>query len=292
MITREVSTIPRMWGDEVNKDALTASTLLLPVPINSGNVTAGANKISFPIALPPAVDGAGLLAARGLLLTGGAGTKKIHTVLDIKKAAVSVFPDKAIPTVLVYDDNGSPQFTDAAAEAWSAAGTPFTVLGAAADKLYLGFDYKAGCVYFDINAAAVITSVGWKYSKAAWGTLTVGNGTNGTAPFDQDGYVSWVPPSDWVPAEVNGVTKYWVELAVASGWTSGPTVYSIRDKSNLINISKGSDDEQQDAGIIETPVELAAGDILNVDILNVPETTPPTNLTAMLALQLLRPRIP
>lgn len=292
MSTRSAYAIPRMHGGSLRDDLVVGSSQLLFIPVASGNVAAATGVIKVPIALDSVVPGARILAARALLKTGGAGTKKIHTVIDITNSGdVSIFGTKAIHSVQTYVD-ATTTYTDVTTEAASAAGVAFKFLGAAADKLYLGFDYKAHCVKFDVSQAADIATVAWKYYKSstsAFAALTVGDGTNNAKPFDQDGFVSWEAPADWVESTINGVSAYWLEVSVTGAHTTAPTALSILDYSNLLTVHKGANNQQADYGVIDTPVELISTDALTVDILNVPETTPPTNLTVSLLLQWLQP---
>ena len=66
----------------------------------------------------------------------------------------------------------------------------------------------------------------WEYWNGnAWAALAVNDGTAG---FTADGTVSWTPPEDWAPVEVNGLTTYWVRVRPVQLPSQWPTCASIR----------------------------------------------------------------
>lgn len=110
---------------------------------------------------------------------------------------------------------------------------------AANDACYFGAAHPFPELAFDIDIAAtysapIPTGCLWHYwDGAAWqpltiahdGTDSIGGPPPGTYAFLQDGAISFDPPDDWAPCDVNGTTAYWIRASVdpATTMTGGPT---------------------------------------------------------------------
>lgn len=101
----------------------------------------------------------------------------------------------------------------------------FPAAPAVGDDVYFGISTAAPdsgpfcSLVFDISIIQVsITTVGWFYYNGIVVALTVRDNTNANGAMTRDAFdtlgvnsVHWVPPADWIPQTVNGVTGYWVK---------------------------------------------------------------------------------
>ena len=87
------------------------------------------------------------------------------------------------------------------------------------DAAYFGHSLPFCEMWIDVATAGAYNadSITWEYSKAAsWGTLTVAHdytdstAQDGLRPFQRDGAIQFVPPSDWAAVAVSGQTAYWI----------------------------------------------------------------------------------
>lgn len=125
---------------------------------------------------------------------------------------------------------------------WSAnlltATPPYALLPAVPagfDFVYFGIDTSIAdsgpfsSLVFDLATAAsgITFANDWRYWNGGWTALTVQDNTDTAGamtgnPLDTTGVhsVHWVPPADWVPVALNGVTAYWISLEVQA--VAGP----------------------------------------------------------------------
>jgi len=121
-------------------------------------------------------------------------------------------------------------FTNLTSEATDGGGGPdgastlmtFTALSA---KISFGFSEPISSIYVDI----VGQGKGWYFggprtywNGAAWRILPMINAppqSDGTTTwyFAAPQQLSWVPPDDWAPSTVNGITAYWVRAEASTG---------------------------------------------------------------------------
>ena len=167
----------------------------------------------------------------------------------------------------IYNFDGSSTYTDVTLEAQSPAGTSFTVLGAAAHILYLGYEERFDMATFDVDVPGVLGTLTWQYyNGSAWTTFVPGSARlvhdpdasdfGQTFDFTRDG-VELFPVnllSDWATTEIGpgaGVTRYWIRITAASV-TTAPTIKRIqmrpinsycstKDIFNLLQLTNISD---------------------------------------------------
>lgn len=89
------------------------------------------------------------------------------------------------------------------------------------DALYFGYSTKFPELAFNIGTAMASTGAWamWEYwNGATWAALSVrdrtGADTTGARPFEQDGTIQFVPPTNWAQSDVDGVTAFWVRCRV------------------------------------------------------------------------------
>jgi hypothetical protein len=262
---------------------LKLSLVPIVLPLVSGNVSAAANKVGF--GLPGALT---LSKIVGRLKTGGAGTNTTDTLVDVLVNGASVLRTR-IDHVLRYVSSGA-VYTDETDAAWSAPGTDqFSFCAASADRLYIGHNKPFMSLWYDAQAAAVTGAATFKYSRVGdsvpAGTFSgLKNGTLATAQsFGVDGLIMWDYPTDWAPIAINGITAYWMSIALATPWTTPPSCYELSIADNLLQIAAGSGSvEVTDIVTFAKPITITAGSTMQVDIKAVPETTPPVDLSITL----------
>lgn len=113
-------------------------------------------------------------------------------------------------------------FPDAPAEADA------VFFGNAVPFAELAIDVATAATY---DAAAVIA---WKYyNGATWATLTIAQDSTDTSDqsgersFQQDGAITFVPPSDWATTTINGQLAYWIKAEIAAGKAANMTQVPI-----------------------------------------------------------------
>lgn len=152
-----------------------------------------------------------------------------------KKGPITTYSARQfLDYVYLYD--GVSVFTNHTVEAETAAGTPFSILADANDKLYLGKATIFKRVVIDVTTAAVgYTAVTWEYwNGTAWTVLT----TAGTADFSADGTMTFTPPASWAKTTVNSVNAYWLRAQQTAAAPATP--------ATLVSIGRGSLTENTD----------------------------------------------
>jgi len=261
--------------------ALALSVAPIVVPITIGNVAAAANKAGF--AMPGAVK---LSSIAGRLKTGGAGTNTTKTAVDVLLNDKSILR-RRLDYVLKYVAADEAPFSDATDAAWTSSATsdPIEFCALADDRLYIGHNKPFTSLWFDSAVAGDTGAATFKYSKAAdttvpTGALTVKNGSIATAkPFAADGLLAWTMPSDWAKKSINGISAYWISIALAATITTAPQADEIWIADDLILIDAGTGSvEVVDANVLASAIAIAGGGRIAIDVKAVPETTPPTDL--------------
>jgi len=272
------------------KDLLQALDISLPpivIPLVKGNVSAAADKVGF--VLP---DKLTLSKIAGRLATGGAGTNTTKTVVDMLIDGVSVLRER-LAHVLVYTA-GDQTYTDQTDAAWTVSGSDaFEFCAATGDRLYIGHHKPFRSLWYSSAVAGNTGAATFKYSRAgdttpagSFSGLT--NGTLGSKPFDQSGLITWTMPSNWAPITINGISAYWMSVALAATITTAPQAAEISIADGLIQIAKGDGSAVvTDIVTLAKPLVLRAGETISLDIKAVPETTPPTDLSVSLGPSLL-----
>lgn len=156
-------------------------------------------------------------ATRDLLAGLADGTARI---LDLQEATLTLLES-------CFRFQTGPVWTDYTAESQSTLGTPFTLLAATTDYGYFGHREKFNNLTLAFAALGTYGALTWQYSQGAglWATLTV---TDGTSGWNQNGAVTFTPPSDWKQDAVNAVAnKFWVRVNPASV-TTAATIYNIQ----------------------------------------------------------------
>lgn len=154
---------------------------------------------------------------RDLIASLADGTARI---LDLQEATLTL-----LESCLRYQTG--PTWTDYTAESQSTVGTPFTLLGASTDYGYFGHREKSNLLAFVLEAVGTYGTLTWEYSQGAsvWGTLIVTDGTN---KLNQNGNVTFTPPSDWKQDTVNSIgPKFWIRVHAASV-TTPVTIYNVQ----------------------------------------------------------------
>jgi len=144
---------------------------------------------------------------------------------------------EAAAAYAVVDDGGTMALLSASsAEAgYTADYQIFPDTSAADDAVYFGNSVPFCEIAVNVDTAADYTSgaVAWEYYDGdSWETLSIvldnsgSDATDGTTPFQQDGAISFIPPSDWAATSVNSQSAYWVRCRVTTGLTTEPTLDS------------------------------------------------------------------
>jgi len=107
------------------------------------------------------------------------------------------------------------------------------------DGAYFGGTVPFCEVAFDLSQLATYDAasvIEWSYwNGAAWSTLTLSTDTtdtddqSGGRPWQQNGALSFVPPSDWASTTVNGQAAYWILASIATGKAANVTQIPILD---------------------------------------------------------------
>lgn len=93
------------------------------------------------------------------------------------------------------------------------------------DAVYFGAAKPFFELYFNMSATVQVNAADtaiWEYwNGTAWATLTVydtssATKTTGAQPFEQDGTVSFLPPSAWAATTVNSTSAYWVRCRLTA----------------------------------------------------------------------------
>jgi len=180
----------------------------------------------------------------------------------------------------IYVVSTTPTWTDLTTAFTNASTGDAALLPAkavAGDASYIGYTAgkfaKLKLTYSQARAGGTVVI---EYSKGTtWGTLTCADNTTALSATAGTKWISWVPPSDWAKAKVNGTSAYWIRFRLSvegvatqplatQGWvqnfTAGDgiavnrsgTVYNVQmtaqtasaanadSKFLLINLTKGT----------------------------------------------------
>ena len=99
----------------------------------------------------------------------------------------------------------------------SGATSPFNILAASTDILYLGSYQRLNLINFILSALGSYGTIYWEYSQGSgnWNTLT--GYTDGTNGFSQTGTLTLTPPSDWGIDTVDGFANmFWLRVGAIS----------------------------------------------------------------------------
>lgn len=114
----------------------------------------------------------------------------------------------------------------------SPAATDYVAFGGAVPFCELAFNLSATVAVYD--EAAVLA---WEYSDGAgsWASLTLvtdqtdTDAADGARSFQQDGALSFVPPSDWASVALDGQTAYWIRAIVQTDKGDNMTTVPLLD---------------------------------------------------------------
>jgi hypothetical protein len=171
----------------------------------------------------------------GSITDVGAGTTAVVDQVEtmtaelyqsVEKPGLTAISMRQFLDYVFLDDNGT--FIDHSVEADTAAGTPFTGLGApAVDFLYCGKTEKFAEIYFDVDTAAVgMTGIDVEYwNGSAW--VAVDSLSDGTTNMTVDGVITHAPNAAWAQTTVNSVSAYWIRISEPTTVTTPATYFSI-----------------------------------------------------------------
>lgn len=162
------------------------------------------------------------------LILAGELFKSVGQYYGLSAVTVRQFLDYC----LLWDDSAG-VFVDNSIEADTVNGTPFALIGEAADKFYLGKATQFKQVYADLAANGSYTSLAWEYwNGSAWTSLVTSGAGDG---LDADGLITFTPPVDWAKTTINSVTAYFIRAA-ATAVTTPATANHFRQ-----NLSQNTD---------------------------------------------------
>lgn len=94
------------------------------------------------------------------------------------------------------------------------------------DAVYFGAAAPFGAIYMDMSATVATygaDAIVWEYkNKYGWQTLTIiydhtdADDQDGDRPFQQDGYIIFSAPTDWVKATIDSQEAYWIRARVSA----------------------------------------------------------------------------
>lgn len=146
----------------------------------------------------------------------------------------------------VYMFDGASTYTNHSVEADTAAGTPFTAMADAGDKLYCGKLTKFQEVRIEVNVPHTgYTSVTWEYwNGSAWTTLS----TTGTADFSADATFTFTAPGAWALTTVNGISAYWIRAQQTAASPATPATIDnigrqalVENTDYVVNVGSATD---------------------------------------------------
>lgn len=115
------------------------------------------------------------------------------------------------------------------------ADTDYLYLGAAVPFCEFAFGYATPAVYDSTDV------VEWFYwDGSAWSALTVVHDgsnatiTDGSEYGERDGATSFIPPSDWAAAVVDGQSAFWVRAGIATGKAANMTTVPISSENHQL----------------------------------------------------------
>ncbi len=140
---------------------------------------------------------------------------------------VSIFRD-----VVLYDDNGTPQFISRRDQAGDTATADIVhpssgaLVADSQDAIYFGCDDPFGSITILLSTAGSGGSVAWEYfNGSSWNAFEP---LSGAYHFDQLTQVvrlwqdSRRAPSDWQPCEIHSVSALWVRARVTASFSTPP----------------------------------------------------------------------
>lgn len=159
---------------------------------------------------------------------------------DITPAEVSGAPSWA-ETVFTFTASTT-SFTDITSTAQSR--TSFNMAGTnnIGDIIYIGHTYKFNQLSLRMSSSAPGGTRVLEYWNGAWVTIPEIFTTINSLSLTQTNMTEavWIPPLDWSPTNVNGVTEYWVRLRTTVAPSSaGVMVCPIRIKTIVNENTKG-----------------------------------------------------
>jgi len=128
----------------------------------------------------------------------------------------------------IYVVSTTPTWTDLTTAFTNASTGDAALLPAkavAGDASYIGYTAgkfaKLKLTYSQARAGGTVVI---EYSKGTtWGTLTCADNTTALSATAGTKWISWVPPSDWAKAKVNGTSAYWIRFRLSvEGVTTQP----------------------------------------------------------------------
>ena len=128
----------------------------------------------------------------------------------------------------IYVVSTTPTWTDLTTAFTNASTGDAALLPAkavAGDASYIGYTAgkfaKLKLTYSQARAGGTVVI---EYSKGTtWGTLTCADNTTALSATAGTKWISWVPPSDWAKATVNGTSAYWIRFRLSvEGVTTQP----------------------------------------------------------------------
>lgn len=120
----------------------------------------------------------------------------------------------------IYVVSTTPTWTDLTTAFTNASTGDAALLPAkavAGDASYIGYTAgkfaKLKLTYSQARAGGTVVI---EYSKGTtWGTLTCADNTTALSATAGTKWISWVPPSDWAKAKVNGTSAYWIRFRLS-----------------------------------------------------------------------------
>jgi len=108
------------------------------------------------------------------------------------------------------------------------------------DAAYFGAVAPFGAINIDIDTVATYgnDAIVWEYyTKTGWKALTIiydhtdADDQDGDRPFQQDGYIIFSAPTDWVKTTIDTQEAYWIRARVSAAQiTQIPTTNSVEHK--------------------------------------------------------------
>jgi hypothetical protein len=142
-----------------------------------------------------------------------------NTPYEQADAYVSVVIVPAFDSVLLFDGS---DFSDATA-ASTAGGRKILLLPPTKDAnplLYLGSDTPFESVRFNLAETGAGYALTFRYfdgKQKDWLTLTTNDHklADSTSDWGSSGLVTFTPPREWKPIEINGVNRYWISTSTS-----------------------------------------------------------------------------
>jgi len=141
----------------------------------------------------------------------------------------------------VYVVSTTPTWTDLTTAFTNATTGDAALLPAktvAGDASYIGYTAgKFAKLKLTYSQARVGGTVVIEYSKGStWGTLTCADNTTTLSAAAGTKWISWVPPTDWAPATVNGTSAYWIRFRCS---VEGVTTQPLASQGWVQNFTAG-----------------------------------------------------